>query len=125
MSKGEDRDFGGKGRRCKAVNTLEGDGKEFEMDSLMNSEPVQLLKVMRNVGSRGKVKNSSEGKVLDLLEFGEVRRVGCKKERIAIINFRSDDRVDQSFSSLRCKKLSNRSNIFENDKRGGENFRYV
>ena len=107
------------------MNTLEGDGKEFEMDSLMNSEPVQLLEVMRNMGSGVKVEDSSEGKVLDLLKFGEVRRVGRKKERIAIIKFRSDDRVDQSFSSLRGKKLSNRSNIFENDKRGGDSFRYV
>ena len=107
------------------MNTLEGDGKEFEMDSLMNSEPVQLFEVMRNMGSGVKVEDSSEGKVLDLLKFGEVRRVGCKKERIAIIKFRGDDRVDQSFSSFRCKKLSNRSNIFENDKRGGDSFRYV
>ena len=73
------------------MNTLEGDGKEFEMDSLMNSEPVQLLEVMRNMGSGVKVEDSSEGKVLDLLEFGEVRRVGRKKERIAIIKFRGDD----------------------------------
>ena len=34
------------------MNTLESDGKEFEMDSLMNSEPVQLLEVKRNMGSR-------------------------------------------------------------------------
>ena len=89
------------------MNTLEGDGKEFEMDSLVNSEPVQLLEVMRNMGSGVKVEDSSEGKVLALLKFDEVRRVGRKKERIAVIKFRSDDRVDQSFSSFRYKKLSN------------------
>ena len=104
------------------MNTLESDSKEFEMDSLMNSEPVQLFEVMRNMGSRVKVEDSSEGKVLDLLKFGEVRRVGSKEERITIIKFRGDNRVDQSFSSFRCKKLSNRSNIFEND---GDSFRYV
>ena len=100
-------DFRGKDRGCKAVNTLKCDGKEFEMDSLMNSEPVQLLKEMSIMGSRVKVEDSSEGKVLALLKFDEVRRVGHKKERIAVIKFRSDDRVDQSFSSFRGKKLSN------------------
>ena len=39
-------DFGGKDRRCKSVNALEGDGKEFEMNSLMNSEPVLFLEVL-------------------------------------------------------------------------------
>ena len=41
------------------MNTLESDGKEFKMDSLMNSEPVQLFEVMRNMGPRVKVEDSS------------------------------------------------------------------
>ena len=56
------------------MNTLEGDGKEFEMDSLMNSEPVKLPEVMRNMGSRVKVEDSSEGKVLVLLKLVAKRR---------------------------------------------------
>ena len=42
------------------------------MDSLVNRKPVQLLEVVRDVRAGAKIKDSSKGKVLNLLQFCEV-----------------------------------------------------
>ena len=109
------------------MNTLESDGKEFEMDSLMNSEPVQLLEVMRNMGSGVKVEDSSEGKVLDLLEFLRFEELVAKRResQLSSLEVMIEWIKVSAASSFRCKKLSNGLNVFENDKRGGDSFRYV
>ena len=57
------------------------------MDSLVNGKPVQFLEMVRDVRARVKIKNSSQSKVLNLLEFGEIRRGSSEKKRVAVVKF--------------------------------------
>ena len=51
--------------------TLEGEGKDFEVNSLVNSEPpVEVLEVLGYVGAWMKVENSTKSKVLYSLKLG-------------------------------------------------------
>ena len=49
--------------------TLEGDGKNFEVNPLFDREPVKLMEVLGYVRTRVKVENSTESKVLYSLEL--------------------------------------------------------
>ena len=54
------------------MDTLEGDGKDFEVILLVNSEPVKVLIVLSYMGVRVWIEYCAESKVLDSLEFGSV-----------------------------------------------------
>ena len=43
--------------------------------------------VVRDVRAGVKIKNSSQSKVLNLLEFGEIRRGSSEKKRVAEVKF--------------------------------------
>ena len=101
------------------MDALESGDEDFKVDSLFNSEPVKILKVFRKVGSWMKVKNSAESKVLDSLKFCQVIRRNIEKERVALIKFRSDDRMDQGFSRIRSEKLPDRTDILQDDEGRG------
>ena len=45
------------------MKTLEGEGKNFEVNSLVDSEPVKVLEVLGYMGSGMKVENSTKSKV--------------------------------------------------------------
>ena len=52
--------------------TLEGEGKDFEVNSLVNGEPVEVLEVLGYVSAWMKVENSTKSKVLYSLKLGKV-----------------------------------------------------
>ena len=52
--------------------TLEGKGKDFEVNSLVNGEPVKVLEVLGYVSAWMKVENSTKSKVLHSLKLGKV-----------------------------------------------------
>ena len=52
VKRGSNPNFVSKDRGCKTVNALKSDGKKFEVNSLMDSEPVQILVVMGNMTAR-------------------------------------------------------------------------
>ena len=58
---------------------FEGDRKKFEVNILLSSEPVEILKVMRDVRTRTKVKDCSKSKVLNMLEFCKIERGSAKR----------------------------------------------
>ena len=47
----------------------EGDGEDFEVNYLFNSEPVKLLEVLGHMRTRVKIENSKKSKVLYLFEL--------------------------------------------------------
>ena len=56
LKREDTRIFGGKDRRCKTVNALEGDVRKLKMNSLIStSKPVHFIEVLRIVGLRAKV----------------------------------------------------------------------
>ena len=55
------------------MDTLEGGSKDFEVISLVNSEPVKVLVVLSYMCTRMEVQDSAKGKVLDSLKFCHVR----------------------------------------------------
>ena len=67
---------------------------------MLNSEYVEILKVIRDVRTRTKVKDCSKSKVLNTLEFCKIGRKNAKEVRIALIEFRGDNRMKKSRSSL-------------------------
>ena len=54
------------------MNALEDDGKNFEVDALVNSKPVKILIVFSYMRARAEVQNSTKGKVLNSLKFSHV-----------------------------------------------------
>ena len=104
------------------MKTLEGEGKNFEVNSLVDSEPVKVLEVLGYMGSGMKVENSTKSKVLYSLKLGQVGQRDIEEKRVTLIEFRGDDRVNKSSSCLRSEKLPDRTNILQDDKRGGNSF---
>ena len=51
------------------MDAFKDSGKDLEMDSLVNSEPVKILIVFSNMWARMEIQNSAEGKILDSLKF--------------------------------------------------------
>ena len=96
---------------------FEGDRKEFEVNPLLNSEPVEILKVMREEmlerQNEDEVKDCSKSKVLNTLELCKIGRRNAKEERIALIKFRGDNRMNKSRSSINSQKFPDRSCIFQ------------
>ena len=95
--------------------TFESDRKEFEVNPLINSEPVEILNVMRDVRTKTKVKDCSKSKVLNTLELCKIGRRNAKEERIALIKFRGDNRMNKSRSSINSQKFPDRSCIFQEE----------
>ena len=54
------------------MNALEDDGKNFEVDALVNSKPVKISKEFSYMRARTEVQNGTKGKVLNSLEFCHV-----------------------------------------------------
>ena len=104
------------------MQTLEGEGKDFEVNSLVDSEPVEVMEVLGYMGTGMKVENSTESKVLYSLKLGQVGLRDIEEERVTLIEFRGDNRVNKSSSCVRSEKLSNRTNILQDDERGGNSF---
>ena len=67
--------------------TLEGDCKNFEVNSLFNSEPVKLMEVLSHMRMWMKVKDSTDSKVLYSLELGKVSQRCVEKKRVALVEF--------------------------------------
>lgn len=55
------------------MDAFEDDGEDFEVNSLVNSEPVKVLIVLSKVGARVEIEHSTKSEVLDPLEFCKVR----------------------------------------------------
>ena len=72
MSRGEERQTLSAKRVGARQCRLESHGKKFKVNSLLNSEPVEIVEMLCYMGTWVEVKNSTKCKVLYSLELGKV-----------------------------------------------------
>ena len=80
--------------------TLESHGKELEVNSLFDSEPVKVLKMLGDMRTGMEVEDSTKCKVLYLLKLGNVGYRDIEEKRVTLIKFGGNDRVDKSSSCI-------------------------
>ena len=62
----------------------------FEVNSLINSESIEVLYIVSNKASQMKVQYGSKSKAFDLSKLRQIRDINFKVQEVALVKFRCD-----------------------------------